>query len=119
MPSRRAFQPLLAVLLTACVLLLGFATVSPGLHDLLCDHAHVAAAPSADDTRQETAQFADTGDHACAVTLFASGCPATAPDPSFIPPPALSAARVAAFTEFLLARTLRGPERVCGPPALA
>ena len=120
MPSLRALQPVLAVHLAACVLLLGLAAVSPRLHDLLCEHAHDVAAPSAvGDADHETEPAADTGDHACAVALFAAGCSATAPHASVAPPSALTAARVAAFIEIVLSRTLRGPERVCGPPARA
>jgi len=57
-------------------------------------------------------------DPACAITLFAAGCEAAVP---FVlcPPLGLHAEGVASFTERLFARTLPGPQRVCGPPARA
>lgn len=107
MPSLRVTTPVLAAVLAACVLLLGFAAVSPALHGELCDHAHGDVSHADDDTP------------GCAVVLFAGGFTLSTPAPDVTPPAALSAERVAAFTELLLARTLRGPERVCGPPAQA
>ena len=115
MVSPRAFQPALAALLAACVLLLGLAAWSPALHSELCPHAHAEA--DGDHHHDEVPATTDV-DHTCAVTLFAAGCDAPPPPLSLTALPA-EAARVAAFTEFMLARTLRGPERVCGPPAHA
>lgn len=120
-PLRR-LQPALAAFLAACVLLLGLAAWSPELHEELYAHGdtahahHPGHAHSEDDSPAAPSPLAD--DHACAVTLFAAGCDAPALPLSLTAPPA-DAARVASFTEILLARTLRGPERVCGPPALA
>lgn len=109
MPSLRVIKPVLAVFLAACVLLLGLAALSPALHERLCDdHAHDSDASGP----------ASAGDHVCAVTLFAAGCD-VAVIPSLCAPPTLHAEGVARFTELLLSRTLRGPERVCGPPARA
>ncbi len=122
MRPHRVIQPALAALLAACVLLLGFAAWSPELHEELCahdhtDHAHPHGHAHADDDAPG-APAPGGADHACAVTLFAAGC-----EPPALPlsttAPTADAARVAAFTELLLARTLRGPERACGPPALA
>lgn len=136
---------LLAALLAACVLLLGLATQAPSLHAALCGtiHAHHHEAADCDD--QESGSFlAPLGAHAstegqapshngaphpldsstaadnhvCAVTLFAAGCETPAVF-SLCPPTTLNAVGVASFTELLLSRTLRGPERACGPPALA
>ena len=93
-----------------------------GLEDL---YARTAAVADGDDDEircgvmgLDRRHAADDG-HACAVTLFAAGCDVAPTAIPLAPPPELSAARVAAFTELLLTRTLRGPERVCGPPALA
>jgi hypothetical protein len=113
--SLRALQPALAALLAACVLLLGLAAWSPALHDELCSHTHAEADGDHD---HDKAHATPGADHACAVTLFAAGCDTPPPPLSLIALPA-EAARGAAFTEFMLARTLRGPERVCGPPARA
>lgn len=107
MPSLRVITPALAAFLAACVLLLGLAAVSPALHGELCDHAHGEVSHADDDAP------------GCAVVLFAGGVTLSTPPPDLPPPAALNAARVAAFTEIVLARTLRGPERVCGPPASA
>ena len=119
----RSLRPVLAALLAACVVLLGLAAVSPDLHGHICaahaDHApdhgplatHDHGAPAASDK-------APTDDRACAVTLFAAGCE-TPMVFSLCPPACLHAEGVASFTELLLSRTLRGPERVCGPPARA
>jgi hypothetical protein len=118
MRTLRALQPTLAALLAACVLLLGLAASSPTLHEELCaqvhahDHAH-------DHHDSPGAPALADADHICAVTLFAGGCTIAPASIPLSPPAALNTARVAAFTEFLLARTLRGPARVCGPPALA
>ena len=110
----RSLQPALAALLAACVLLLGWAAYSPALHEALCDHDH------GHETSEASAKSSVVGDDsaqdACAVVLFAAGCEAP-PPPLSLDEPALNAIRVAHFTEFMLARTLRGPARVCGPPA--
>lgn len=118
-------RPALAALLAACVLLLGLAAWAPNLHACLhggvaCagEHDHVARGHGHDHHEAPSAPDQATDEHACAVTLFAAGCDMPLLPLSLTAPPA-DAARVAAFTEFLLARTLRGPERVCGPPALA
>lgn len=113
MRSTHPFQPVLAVLLAACVLLLGLAAKSPALHEDLCVQGHAHA-----DGHSHEHAPADDDDHACAVTLFATGCDAPALPLALTAPPS-DAARFASFTELLLARTLRGPERVCGPPARA
>jgi hypothetical protein len=127
MPLHRPLQPVLAALLAACVLLLGWAAYAPDFHEALCDHGHAhpahdaahAHGDSGHATDASGAAAPDTSDGAsCAVTLFAAGCDAPT-SPSLLVEPALSATRVAHFTEFMLSRTLRGPERVCGPPALA
>jgi hypothetical protein len=109
-----AIQPALAALLAACVLLLGLAAWSPSLHHELCAHGDE---PHGHDDAPATPSPSNS-DHLCAVTLFASGCEFPAL-PLSLTAPRVDAARVASFTELLLARTLRGPERVCGPPALA
>ena len=109
MPSLRTITPALAALLAACVLLLTFAAVSPGLHEELCDHAHGDVSHAGNDNSDDAPD--------CAVMLFAGGVTLSTPPPDLLPPAALSAARIAAFTDILLSRTLRGPERVCGPPA--
>ncbi len=110
-------QPALAALLAACVLLLGWAAYSPALHQTLHNDGHGSCAANATDSHHATApEDADAPDHSCAVTLFAAGCDAPSA-PLFLSEPALNAIRVAHFTEFMLARTLRGPARVCGPPA--
>lgn len=130
-PLRR-LQPVLAALLAACVLLLGLASWSPDLHARLhagtdCgpDHEHPAPDRATSshghyhgDSPATPASHADEY-HGCAVNLFASGCDVAPTAVPLSPPLELSPARVAAFTEWMLARTLRGPERVCGPPALA
>jgi hypothetical protein len=109
-------------LLAACVLLLGLAAHAPALHAEICtelhghDHADHADNASAHDHAEPAP--APVADHVCAITLFAAGCEA-APPPVVLPEPVLNAIRVAHFTEFMLARTLRGPARVCGPPVLA
>jgi hypothetical protein len=110
----RSLQPALAALLAACVLLLGWAAYSPALHDTLCDHAHEHQTSGAPE--KSPAVGDDSAQDACAVVLFAAGCEAP-PPPLSLAEPALNAIRVAHFTEFMLARTLRGPARVCGPPA--
>jgi hypothetical protein len=79
---------------------------SPGADGSDADHAHDAAPVTTD------------ADHGCAVTLFATGCE-TPVAFAFCPPLALHAEGVTSFTEILLARTLRGPEQVCGPPVCA
>lgn len=117
MQPLRHLQPVLSALLAACVLLLGLAVNSPALHHLL--HADVACADGADaDHAHDAAPVATDADHGCAVTLFATGCEIPVAF-AFSPPVALHAEGVASFTELLLARTLRGPEQVCGPPAQA
>lgn len=120
----------LAVLLAACVMLLGLAAHSPTLHQRLCVDAHEthlsdacdhSAAPPTAKHRPADApsdHASPEPDHACAVTLFAAGCETTAPL-HLAPPLALAPGSVAHFTELLLARTLRGPERACGPPRTA
>lgn len=125
MRAATTIQSALAALLAACVVLLGIAAHAPALHDTLCrlDAApHCATADGADDhghAHDDDAPAPSLGsDHACAITLFAAGCEAPAL-PFLLAEPALNATRVAHFTEFMLARTLRGPARVCGPPALA
>lgn len=117
----RPLQPALAAFLAACVLLLGLAAQSPELHEALCQHGKEHADHAADHAHADASADSEpaTSDGAgCAVTLFASGCD-TPPPPLSLVAPALNAVRVAHFTEFMLARTLRGPARVCGPPALA
>lgn len=122
----RHLQPALAALLAACVLLLGLAGASPALHDAVCTHrgesaAHEHSRPdshAAHDHADDAAHPTGPLEHICAITLFAAGCDSPAP-PLFLVEPALNATRLAHFTEFMLARTLRGPARVCGPPALA
>jgi hypothetical protein len=117
MQPLRHLQPALAALLAACVLLLGLAVNSPALHA----HLHVATAcadgTDADHDHNSAPATADA-DHGCAVTLFATGCE-TPVAFAFCPPLALHAEGVTSFTELLLARTLRGPEQVCGPPVFA
>lgn len=127
---RQSTATWLAVLLAACVLLLGFAAHSPGLHERLCVDAHeahlsdscdhpddhsTATTPPSD---HHSAHTSPDHDHACAVTLFAAGCE-TPVIFTHCPPLALHAEGVANYTELLLSRTLRGPERVCGPPRTA
>jgi len=124
-------QPAFAAFLAVCVLLLGLAAVSPELHEFVCteaEHQHhpgaqhdelaadasAAAHPHHDGA---PAPVAKDDDHGCAVRLFAHGCTHATPEP-FVSPPVLNATNVAHFTELMLARTLRGPARVCGPPAL-
>lgn len=124
----RPLHPALAALLAACVLLLGLAAQAPHLHEAICqhgkehaDHADHDATHAADHAHADTSadsEPATPDDAGCAVTLFASGCD-TPPHPLSLVAPALNAVRVAHFTEFMLARTLRGPARVCGPPALS
>lgn len=119
----RPLQPALAALLAACVLLLGWAAYAPDLHEAICEHGHahehaavdVSASGHSSDTSDASAA---PDDASCAVSLFAAGCD-LAPAPLLLAEPALNAIRVAHFTEFMLARTLRGPARVCGPPVLA
>lgn len=134
MPPLRVIAPALSALLAACVVLLGLAAVSPRVHAELCaqigqgathdhahdhgDHAHADHARSDATDAHPEADLPATGDHACAVTLFAAGCE-TPVVFQLCPPLALHAEGVASFTELLLSRTPRGPERVCGPPALA
>lgn len=119
----RSLRSALAALLAVCVALLGLAAVSPDLHEHICA-AHADHAPdhgplaTHDHDAPATSDKAPVDDQACAVTLFASGCE-TPVIFSLCPPAALHAEGVASFTELLLSRTLRGPERVCGPPALA
>lgn len=109
-------QATLAALLAACVLLLGLAAWSPALHERFCaDHA-TATSHASHDHDAPVGDDADP-DHRCAITLFDGGCVLPLEDP-ISPASALNAVRVAAFTELLLARTLRGPARVCGPPLL-
>lgn len=120
----------LAILLAACVVLLGLANQSPGLHQRLCgethgaqisdscDHHEASAQAAPDPSDDHTGHTAPGHEHGCAVTLFAAGCETIA---AFdIPLPlALTPESVDGFIELLLSRTLRGPERVCGPPAHA
>ena len=117
MQPLRHLQPALAALLAACVLLLGLAVSSPALHHWL--HVETACADGSDaDHAHDAAPSTTDADHGCAVTLFATGCE-TPVAFAFCPPLALHAEGVTSFTELLLARTLRGPEQVCGPPARA
>jgi ABC-type nickel/cobalt efflux system permease component RcnA len=127
----RSLSPLLAVVLTAAVLLLGLAAQSPALHRSLCaaheigldhdhDHAHEHQHHAAHEGHADCDGPADkpqdlTPEHSCAVTLFAHGCTPSVPL-VFVSAPALTATAVAQFEALLLSRTLRGPERVCGPP---
>ncbi len=129
MAPSRTLKSALAVFLAVGVVLLGLATVSPSVHAQLCaqlreevghahDHDHLGHAHGGHghDESPSTAESSD--DHGCAVTLFSAGC--DIPVAALIcPPVALHAEGVASFTALLLTRTLRGPERVCGPPALA
>jgi hypothetical protein len=116
-PLRR-LQPALAAFLAACVLLLGLAAWSPALHAELCPqpsaHPHLAGEPAHD---HEEAPLASS-DHACAVTLFASGCLTATPPPA-LSAPVLHAASIPVFTERILPRIPRGPVRACGPPTRA
>lgn len=120
----RLLQPVLAALLAACVLLLGLAVQTPSLHEELCayphvKHDHAEATPHAHshaDDNASTPANAPADNHVCAITLFAAGCEAPAL-PVYLSEPVLNATRVAHFSEFMLARALRGPARVCGPPA--
>jgi len=120
----RPLQPVLAALLAACVLLLGSAAQTPSLHAGLCayphaEHDHLEATPHAHghaDDNASTPANAPADNHVCAITLFAAGCEAPAL-PVYLSEPVLNATRVAHFSEFMLARALRGPARVCGPPA--
>jgi hypothetical protein len=136
----RPLQPALAAVLAACVLLLGWAAQAPDLHETLCRHiqenqAHVdhadashsdhladAACPKTSravaSSAPDDASASAPDDANCAVTLFAAGCE-TPPAPLWLAEPALNVVRVSHFTELMLARTLRGPARVCGPPSLA
>lgn len=108
----------LAALLAACVLLLGFAAWSPALHEQFCaDHAPAPATPHASHDHDGPVGDDADPDHGCAITLFGGGCVLPLVD-HISPASAPNAVRVAAFTELLLARTLRGPARVCGPPLL-
>ncbi|MEY4490032.1 MAG: hypothetical protein RIQ79_2540 [Verrucomicrobiota bacterium] len=113
----RSLQPALAALLAACVLLLGLAAYSPDLHEIICaeqasfHHRHTGHADA-------DGPHGPAADHDCAVFLFAHGCTDTVPA-IWISPTVLNATAVAHFTEFMLARTLRGPARVCGPPVPA
>lgn len=126
-PLRR-IQPALAALLAACVVLLGLAAVSPDLHALIHQrHGHdttLAAHACGTDAHHAVADTSPAdapaldAPHVCAVTLFAHGCDIAVPI-FHLAPPSLNATRVAQFTDLLLSRTLRGPERVCGPPPLA
>lgn len=127
MPLLRPLQPVLAALLAACVLLLGWAAHAPDFHEALCDHAHDHPAHDAAHEPGDSSHAPDTPGTSephtpdgaiCAVTLFAAGCDAPT-SPRLLVEPALNAICVAHFTEFMLSRTLRGPARVCGPPALA
>jgi hypothetical protein len=80
----------LAVLLSAWMLLLSMATVSPDLHNWLhhqdantCEgHCH------ADHSNENDTEGSNHQDHVCAVTLFASGVdcdvPVTLPDTTFL-----------------------------------
>jgi hypothetical protein len=118
----RPLQPVLAAILAACVLLLGLAASAPALHAVIClshtDHPQAAHATHGHCDHRDDAPAPDTTDHACAITLFAAGC--DSPPPLFLlVEPALNAVRVEHLHELLLARTLRGPARVCGPPAQA
>jgi hypothetical protein len=129
----RQLRPAVAAFLAASVLLLGWAATSPLVHAELCPDAHAAFAHDhAHDHGDDAAHSHGTShdaspsdapaslakDHICAVTLFSTGCEVPAHDIG-LREPSLNATRVAHFTEFMLARTLRGPARVCGPPALA
>ncbi len=117
MQPLRHLQPALAALLAACVLLLGLAVSSPALHAHL--HVEQACADGTDvDHAHDSASDTADANHRCAVNLFATGCEAPVAF-AFCPPVALHAEGVTSFTELLLARTLRGPEQVCGPPARA
>ncbi len=126
MPFLRQLQPLLAAALAACLLLVSLAAWSPELHERLhalsgCEaEMHENDAPHAghDGSDHEHSTAEQGSNHSCAVTLFASGCD----KPAFFTlaqPVKMHAEGVASFTELLLARTLRGPKHVCGPPALA
>ena len=120
MPPHRAIQSAIAVLLTACVLLLGLAAVSPELHEGICHHEHpklVAKQDAGHEHRPDSAGADhDNSEAGCVVHLFAHGCDIAVPV-VHLSPPSLNATKVAQFTELMLSRTLRGPERVCGPPA--
>ncbi len=117
------FQPALAAFLATCVWLLCLAGASPALHRSVCahhaghhDHAHHAGHDSKTASGETDSSL--PADHACAITLFAAGC-VSPPAPVLFAEPALNAHRIAHFIELKLARTLRGPARVCGPPLRA
>src|SRR5690606_22244123 len=123
MRSFRAIVPALAALLAVCVALLGLAAVSPDLHTRLCAQENPAEYPHEHggtlgvvDGDGDAGLPHDAPEHVCAVTLFAGGCD-QAPFFDFVVELRLTTLGVAQFTDLLLSRTLRGPERVCGPPA--
>lgn len=129
MVTRPNHSALLAAFLAVCVVLLGLAGVSPRIHEQVCAHFRLPDTLSMADHHAEhdhdahghahpDVPDASEDDHVCAVTLFTAGCD-TPSAPLFAPPPRLHAAGVASFHALLLERTLRGPQRVCGPPALA
>ncbi len=129
MSSPRTLKSALAACLAVGVMLLGLAAVSPRVHAQLCaqiraeidhahDHAHDGHAHGAHTHDESSGNAGSDEGHSCAVTLFAAGT--EIPVSVYIcAPVALHADGVASFTALLLTRTLRGPERVCGPPALA
>jgi hypothetical protein len=132
----RRFRTLLAAFLAAGVLLLGWAAHCPQLHAALCPaelapgkqsarsrsahqgHAHCdhTDAHGGHDHGDHEAAEAPPDEHRCAVTLFAAGTDLVPPF-HFRPPGALPAPEIAARTERLRDRTLRGAHRSCGPPA--
>jgi hypothetical protein len=137
----RRFRTLLAAFLAAGVLLLGWAAHCPQLHAALCpaelapgkqsarsrsahqghahgDHtdAHGGHDHGDHDHGDHEAAEAPPDEHRCAVTLFAAGTDLVPPF-HFRPPGALPAPEIAARTERLRDRTLRGAHRSCGPPA--
>lgn len=126
----RSPSPLLAVLLTVVVLLLGFAAHSPALHHALCAHAdaeighahrlahdHAPCTHAGCDATSTTPTPQHPG-HSCAITLFAQECSVSLP-PLTLPAPAFTAILVVKFEAPLLTRASLGIERVCGPPARA
>jgi hypothetical protein len=137
-PRPRQLRALFAAFLAAGVLLLGWAAHCPQLHAALCapelapgktamrsrsphpGHAHEDAAHAHDDSphaHDDPAHAeAPPDEHLCAVTLFAAGADLVPPFP-FRPPTDLPATGIAAHTERLRDRTLRGAHRSCGPPA--
>lgn len=123
----RQLQPVVTALLAVCLLLLGFAAHSPSFHDAICSHGLHASHECHGEHDHHDVNHEENHDdqpastdreHACAVTSFANGCEAPSL-PVLLAEPVLNAIRVSHFTEFMLARSLRGPARVCGPPAQA